>query len=1083
MVQTVARKLQSSQIITSTMKPRRLLHLLALLLGYFTLTVLTTGSIAKATPLVVDPDTDLDGVSDGQEAIDQTSRTDSDSFIRHDQHEYCQNWNGNLTNLLQVMELRNAGCGSLSLQLSLRAQDGTVTNTLDASIDPGKESDVIINSITGFLPNTYGTICATIVNGDSDSLDTQMSTYALLPDSFDFGFAEQSSAAVAGPQYLGYNNFFPTFNFFEVTNFVEGYAQISSEADTDESGQLVYYDADGVEVKRVTATVKAHGRFDVDVHSVGQARVGLLEWLPDSATAKFRVVLNRYYHTGPNPTFPRKAVLAVTAKHPSGYRLSGPIDTRTGAIWLELSNSLNTSVNVDVEVFDAAGSLTSTQPPRVTLPAKGTSHLLLNNYLTSDLGRAQIDADQTGSIVSSLMEYRLDSSLRLLSASAGDLQAGFGKVQGGGYNNFLGSCILRLSNLTSSPQVAALSVKRGDGTSLPFASTANLPANATGTFDLCGAETNVGYGQLVVTPAAPETFTGDVIRTNRAGTASFRSSLRERAICTADIESSPSSLLLVAESNTPQALTIVNHSSAVTATNVQATLPASFSDVTQNSTECSTLNPLQTCHIYFTPGDTIHSAQSVQVQGSNTARVGASLSVVTPTQAKLSVSPSLFTLQATTGTPVTVSATITNTSSFATATNVTADISGAISGAGVTQSSSPCTLAPHQSCLLSLTPATTQLAQTAFHISGSNTPTINANVIVNAAPQAVLSPLTATTASVPTNSTVILQFQNTSTTENALNVGATLAGTALSGKLTETGNTCASVAPSGTCTLTYTAGNTLAVPTSVAIKGTNTNTITANFEIVPGITLSSVSPSSGPASGGVGVTLSGSGFTGTTSVTFGGVAATSVNVINDTTVTAVTPAHAIGAVDVVITNSTASDTKTNGYTSTTTSIGQSAFGGTIACLNGASANLIAAVADNSSAIDWGGIGVTTGATSTTDGATNTAAIVTSLGAGSYAAKLCNSYEVDSQGNSPCEAGNTCYNDWFLPSGNNTGASGQLNCLYTNAVAIGGFSTASYWSSTEFNNLTAQTQDFASGTELLATKSLALSVRCVRSFVP
>src|SRR3989344_3047958 len=69
---------------------------------------------------------------------------------------------------------------------------------------------------------------------------------------------------------------------------------------------------------------------------------------------------------------------------------------------------------------------------------------------------------------------------------------------------------------------------------------------------------------------------------------------------------------------------------------------------------------------------------------------------------------------------------------------------------------------------------------------------------------------------------------------------------------------------------------------------------------VSGATLTAISPTSGTASGGVGVTLTGTGLTGATSVTFDGVPATSVNVVNATTITAVTPAHAAGAVNVAV---------------------------------------------------------------------------------------------------------------------------------------------------------------------------------------
>jgi hypothetical protein len=61
-----------------------------------------------------------------------------------------------------------------------------------------------------------------------------------------------------------------------------------------------------------------------------------------------------------------------------------------------------------------------------------------------------------------------------------------------------------------------------------------------------------------------------------------------------------------------------------------------------------------------------------------------------------------------------------------------------------------------------------------------------------------------------------------------------------------------------------------------------------------------VSPNTGTDAGGVSVTVTGTGFTGVPSVTFGGVAATSVVVVNAGQLTCVTPAHADGAVTVAV---------------------------------------------------------------------------------------------------------------------------------------------------------------------------------------
>lgn len=80
-------------------------------------------------------------------------------------------------------------------------------------------------------------------------------------------------------------------------------------------------------------------------------------------------------------------------------------------------------------------------------------------------------------------------------------------------------------------------------------------------------------------------------------------------------------------------------------------------------------------------------------------------------------------------------------------------------------------------------------------------------------------------------------------------------------------------------------------------------------------TIVSIVPDEGPAAGGTAVTITGTDFATGATVTFGGNAATSVNVVNDTTITCVTPAGTAGAVDVVVTNTdTGTVTEEDGFT-------------------------------------------------------------------------------------------------------------------------------------------------------------------------
>ncbi|MFL6116906.1 MAG: IPT/TIG domain-containing protein [Catenulispora sp.] len=100
--------------------------------------------------------------------------------------------------------------------------------------------------------------------------------------------------------------------------------------------------------------------------------------------------------------------------------------------------------------------------------------------------------------------------------------------------------------------------------------------------------------------------------------------------------------------------------------------------------------------------------------------------------------------------------------------------------------------------------------------------------------------------------------------------------------------------------------------TVIAIGGTS-NGITYTY--LPAPTLTNLVPNQGPTSGGTSVTLTGTGLTTTTAVTFGSTAATSFTVISDTTVVAGAP---VGSGSVQVTATTAGGTS-NGRTYTAVS--------------------------------------------------------------------------------------------------------------------------------------------------------------------
>ena len=288
--------------------------------------------------------------------------------------------------------------------------------------------------------------------------------------------------------------------------------------------------------------------------------------------------------------------------------------------------------------------------------------------------------------------------------------------------------------------------------------------------------------------------------------------------------------------------TVTNNSSTVTATNILANLTgtALVGNVSQNFSDCTSVLPGQSCTLIFTP-ECIGAVTlaSFPIQGDNTQQVGSSINVVLPGEAPISVTAgSPLTLQGTTGTPVTGTLTVTNNSPILTATNIAADITGALATAGVTQDATNCTTVLRgASCTLTFTPGSQAVSTTSVILQGSNTSQTTATIAVNAAPQASIAITAGSRLTLQSNgSTGTMTIINNSSTERALNIASNFGGTALSGNVSQTGSTCASVNPSASCTLTFTPGSTVVAQTNFPIQGNNTTAATGAITISRSLT-------------------------------------------------------------------------------------------------------------------------------------------------------------------------------------------------------------------------------------------------------
>ncbi|HMK25706.1 MAG TPA: MopE-related protein [Chitinophagaceae bacterium] len=129
--------------------------------------------------------------------------------------------------------------------------------------------------------------------------------------------------------------------------------------------------------------------------------------------------------------------------------------------------------------------------------------------------------------------------------------------------------------------------------------------------------------------------------------------------------------------------------------------------------------------------------------------------------------------------------------------------------------------------------------------------------------------------------------------------------------------------------------------------------------------------------------------------------------------------------------------------------------------------LIAAPSDQSTVASWGCDGTElSGADGTAIGTgnQNTIDIMAGCAEGSIAARICGELTLGG------------YNDWYLPSID------ELHNLYTNRIAVGGFVSGIYWSSSEGGNGTAWGKDFSDFPgSVISSKVSTYRVRAVRAF--
>jgi len=464
------------------------------------------------------PDSDGDGIHDGQEVMDGTNPTDLGSRQATRPTTLCAEWNGFL-GMWNVLEHVNTGTRKISIESTLHDLFGADQTPVTFSLKSGYQYDLLVHGLTGFQANRYGLICSTATNGQPGDLDGRMVFYK--PDAatggYQFAFAMPLGTGLIGTQSVPYNTYQPSLDPADASNLAANWIQLTNLGASKQTGTLVFYDRDGVEITRQAVTLKAGARFDYAAHDLaGLKQVGIVEWRPASTTAKFQLRNVRYYYRADGVTVPLgedfESAFQLEGLVGSGQVLTVPLDTANASSVLEIANTRNEEVKAEVSIYAATGG-TALHHQTYKLKPHATYHLITDAILNGSQGLATVQGNKPGSVIATAMQYGRTETLSLQTVYGLQASEPMGTTMRGSYNTYLKQgCRLLMANPTSAEVITKVSMKRYDGTTVKLGEDFAVPANGLTDYDLCAQEQENVYGVVTVQPQTPNTIFATVLR-------------------------------------------------------------------------------------------------------------------------------------------------------------------------------------------------------------------------------------------------------------------------------------------------------------------------------------------------------------------------------------------------------------------------------------------------------------------------------------------------------------------------------------------------------------------------------------------
>ncbi len=475
----------------------------------------------------VGADADGDGVSDDQETSDGTDANDRGSFLPRLEQEVCAEWNGFLGGMWNIQELVNRSSQPLKLLSTLYDIDGQPRGQREFEIPGGQQFDLAVHDLEGWTRDSYGKVCNTILSaGMVGALDGRMVYYKPAVDGgFQFAFAMPFQSGLRGEQFVFFNTFQPSMKPADAANPVANWIQLSNLEGHTQSGELVFYDMEGMELGRESVQLPAGGRRDYSAHRFGASRVGQVQWKPegDDARVQLRNVRYAYDNTTSRESF--AGAFQLEGALGSGRELSAPVDTSIGSAIVEIGNTLAEVVNVQVRVFDEQGTLKADLVR--SLPPHASWHLIADNILNGGRGSVIIRGSEQNSIVGTVMQYGRSSEGAMLYLYGIQAKEPLQSTFRGSYNTFLNQgCELMLVNPTTAPVYAVIEMKNYLGEYVLPGRNLTVPAHGMHRESLCHNDSVDRYGVVTVYGGAAQALNATLIRVGENSSFRFPTPVR-----------------------------------------------------------------------------------------------------------------------------------------------------------------------------------------------------------------------------------------------------------------------------------------------------------------------------------------------------------------------------------------------------------------------------------------------------------------------------------------------------------------------------------------------------------------------------